>query len=50
MKPGVWLWFSVAVLFALMACAWTAMFFFAGKALVEPVPLDVPAAQTTEAR
>ena len=33
------MWVCVVGLFALMACAWTAMFFFAGKAQVESVPL-----------
>jgi hypothetical protein len=44
MKSASWLWFAVAALFALMACAWTAMFFFARQARVEAVPL-VPVAR-----
>lgn len=43
--PGTLLALGVATLFALMACAWTAMFFFAGKAHVESVPL-APATET----
>ncbi len=39
MKPSRWVWAGVAGLFVLMACAWTAMFFFAGRAHVETVPL-----------
>ena len=42
MKSSGWLWGGVAVLFLLMACAWTAMFFFAGRAGVESVPLVSP--------
>ena len=39
MKTSKSLWACVLALFALMACAWTAMFFFAGKAQVKSVPL-----------
>jgi hypothetical protein len=39
MKSPTWLWLAVATLFALMACAWTAIFFFADQAHVESVPL-----------
>ncbi len=40
------LWIGVGVVFALMALAWTAMFFFASKYRAESVPLE----KTTEAR
>ena len=54
MKSSGWLWGGVAVLFLLMACAWTAMFFFAGRAGVESVPLVSPGGNalpdTSEAR
>jgi len=49
MKSSAWLWGGVAAIFLLMACAWTAMFFFAGRAQVQSVPLS-PAAATSEAR
>jgi hypothetical protein len=39
MKPGASMWFAVAGFFALMGCAWAAMFFFAGRAKIETVPL-----------
>lgn len=39
MKSSKWLWGGVALVFVFMACAWTAMFFFAGKAEVRSVPL-----------
>ena len=42
------MWMCVASLFALMACAWILMFFFAGKAQVKSVPLAV--AKPVEAR
>ena len=42
MKTSLVVSLAVAGLFALMACAWTAMFFFAGRAHVESVPLAVP--------
>ena len=38
-KNSASLWIAVAVVFALMACAWTAMFFFASQAKVESVPI-----------
>jgi hypothetical protein len=44
------LWWWVGGLFLLMACAWTAMFFFAGRAHVESVPLAAPETRETEAR
>ena len=51
MKAGTIVGLLVAGLFALMACAWTAMFFFAGRAHVESVPLAAPIAPaSTEAR
>lgn len=50
MKSSGWLWTSVAALFVLMACAWTALFYFARQAQVQSVPLAAPAAQTTEGR
>lgn len=54
MKAGVIVGFAVAGLFALMATAWAALFFFAGRAQVKSVPLAVPtamsAAETTESR
>jgi len=40
------MWIGVGVVFALMALAWTAMFFFASKYRAESVPLEKP----TEAR
>lgn len=40
MKSSAWLWGCVTLVFALMACAWTAMFFFARAAGVESVPLS----------
>lgn len=49
MKTSKSLWACVLALFALMTCAWTAMFFFAGKAQVRSVPLVV-ASPTTEVR
>ena len=40
-KPnGTTLWIGVGVVFALMALAWTAMFFFASKYRAETVPLE----------
>ncbi|MEO0054272.1 MAG: hypothetical protein RLZZ50_219 [Verrucomicrobiota bacterium] len=48
MKSSGWLWGGVALLFALMGCAWTAMFFFARSARVESVPLAAPAATGSE--
>ena len=38
-KRGAGLWIGVGVVFALMALAWTAMFFFASKYRAETVPL-----------
>lgn len=49
MKTSKSLWACVLGLFALMACAWTAMFFFAGKAQVKSVPLAA-ASHTEEPR
>jgi hypothetical protein len=49
MKPGTGIWFAVGGLFALLGCAWTAMFFFAGRAKIERVELP-PAAVQTETR
>jgi hypothetical protein len=40
------MWIGVGVVFALMAMAWTAMFFFASKYRAESVPLE----KTTEFR
>lgn len=37
------LWIGVGVVFALMALAWTAMFFFASKHRAASVPLETPA-------
>jgi flagellar basal body-associated protein FliL len=40
------MWIGVGIVFALMALAWTAMFFFASKYRAETVPLpprDAPA-------
>ncbi len=48
MKSSGWLWGGVALVFAHMACAWTAMFFFARSARVESVPLAAPAATGPE--
>lgn len=43
-KPnGTTLWIGVSVVFALMALAWTAMFFFASKHRAADVPLEKPA-------
>ena len=39
MKSSRWLWVCVGGIFLLMACAWTTMFFFAGRAQVRSVPL-----------
>lgn len=39
MKTGTFVALAVAGLFVLMAGAWSAMFFFAGRAHVESVPL-----------
>jgi len=39
---GLTLWIGVGVVFALMALAWTAMFFFASKYRAESVPLETP--------
>ena len=39
MKSSRWLWVCVAGIFLLMVCAWTTMFFFAGRAQVQSVPL-----------
>lgn len=50
MKTPRSLWLCVAGLFALMACAWTAMFFFAGKVQVKTVPLAPSAEKAAEAR
>lgn len=44
MKPGAGIWVGVAVVFGLMALAWTALFFAAGRAEVKTVPL-APAAE-----
>lgn len=43
---GTTLWIGVGAVFALMALAWTAMFFFASKYRAESVPLE----KTGEAR
>lgn len=45
MKSSKWLWVGVALVFALMVCAWTAMFMFARRAHVESVPLAAPAGE-----
>lgn len=39
---GAALWIGVGIVFALMALAWTAMFFFASKYRAENVPLEAP--------
>lgn len=39
MKRGSGIWIGVAVGFALMALAWTGMFYAAGRAKVRTVPL-----------
>jgi hypothetical protein len=44
MKAGAGLWLGVALAFALLAAAWVALFFFAGRANVQTVPLATPAA------
>lgn len=43
MKPGVKVALLVVALFALMACAWAALFFAAGRAQVKTVPLATSA-------
>ncbi len=50
MKSSRAMWAGVIGLFALMLCAWTAMFFFAGRAGVKSVPLAPTAAATPEGR
>ena len=42
MKPGTKVALLVIALFALMACAWTALFYAANQAHVESVPLQAP--------
>ncbi len=42
MKSSKWLWVCVGLVFALMFCAWTAMFLFSRQAHVESVPLKTP--------
>ena len=42
MKGGGFLWLAVGLAFALLATAWAAMFFFAGKANIDSVPLVTP--------
>lgn len=49
MKPGTKVALLVIALFSLMACAWTALFYVAGRAHVESVPLAATA-EKTEAR
>lgn len=49
MKPGTKVALLVVGLFSLMACAWTVLFYVAGQAHVESVPLVAPAGQA-EAR
>jgi hypothetical protein len=46
MKPSTKVGLLVAALFTLMACAWSAMFYFAGRAHVESVPLAAPVTET----
>lgn len=41
-SPGATLWIGVGVVFALMALAWTAMFFYASKYRPDTVPLEAP--------
>jgi hypothetical protein len=43
-KRGAGLWIGVGVVFALMALAWTAMFFFASKYRAADVPLETRSA------
>ncbi len=45
MKASSWLWLGVGGAFALLLTAWTAMFFFAGRAQVQPVPLVAAAGE-----
>lgn len=40
---GTAMWVGVGTVFALMALAWTAMFFFASKHRAADVPLEKPA-------
>lgn len=42
MKPGTKVALLVVALFSLMACAWTVLFYVAGRAHVETVPLVAP--------
>jgi hypothetical protein len=42
MKPGTKVALMVIALFALMVCAWTALFYAANQAHVESVPLAAP--------
>ena len=42
MKRGRGIWIGVGVVFTLMALAWTGLFYAAGKAHVETVPLATP--------
>jgi hypothetical protein len=42
MKRGCGIWIGVAVVFTLMALAWSGLFYAAGKAHVETVPLAKP--------
>lgn len=49
MKPGTKVALLVVALFSLMACAWTALFYAAGRAQVKSVPLVAPASKA-EAR
>ncbi len=50
MKAGAGIWVGVAVGFALLAAAWTAMFWVARRTDVRVVPLVAPAAPAAEAR
>jgi len=50
MKSSAWLWTGVSAVFLLLACAWTAMFFFAGRAEVKSVPLATAPAPAEGAR
>jgi hypothetical protein len=50
MKAGAGIWVGVAVGFALLAAAWTALFWAARRTEVRVVPLVAPAGMATEAR
>ncbi len=50
MKGSAGLWWAVGAAFALLGCAWAAMFFFSRQAKIKSVELPVPAAVHGQAR